>query len=71
MTDLVDQAQEAVALHHDNAVSTGIDAARAKLAGAGREDCRDCGEPIGAHRRAAMPNAVRCTFCQSQLEGAA
>lgn len=32
-------------------------------------DCVDCGEPIGAQRKAAVPYAVRCIDCQSGREG--
>lgn len=34
----------------------------------GDEFCVDCGNPIGAKRRAAMPSAIRCISCQTSLE---
>ena len=40
------------------------------LAGKGSKDCADCGEPIPARRRAAMPSATRCITCQEKSEGA-
>jgi phage/conjugal plasmid C-4 type zinc finger TraR family protein len=42
--------------------------ALAPLAASGRADCLDCGQPLSAPRRAAMPSAMRCTPCQSALE---
>jgi phage/conjugal plasmid C-4 type zinc finger TraR family protein len=41
---------------------------RSGLCGGGSEDCADCGEPIGAARRAALPSATRCIGCQDALE---
>ena len=37
----------------------------------GDEFCQDCGEPIGARRRAAMPSATRCVKCQGAREAGA
>jgi phage/conjugal plasmid C-4 type zinc finger TraR family protein len=37
-------------------------------AGAGREDCLDCGETIPKDRLAQVPNACRCTPCQDRHE---
>ncbi|MFP5473077.1 MAG: TraR/DksA family transcriptional regulator [Gammaproteobacteria bacterium] len=34
-----------------------------------REDCQDCGDPIPAARRTAMPGALRCISCQTIFEG--
>ncbi len=34
----------------------------------GSEFCGDCGEPILAARREALPSARRCAFCQTQFE---
>ncbi|HMO07157.1 MAG TPA: DksA/TraR family C4-type zinc finger protein [Paracoccaceae bacterium] len=36
----------------------------AQPAGAGRDTCADCDEPIPAARRAALPGAVLCRDCQ-------
>ncbi len=35
------------------------------------DDCFDCGKPIGAKRKQAMPSAVRCIACQNLLESKA
>lgn len=43
---------------------TGIALVRARMAGAGRDDCEDCGYQIPAARRAAAPWAIRCAPCQ-------
>jgi len=45
--------------------------ARAGLATVPAAECVDCGEPIGAARRAAMPLARRCRDCQGQRDRAA
>ena len=34
----------------------------------GRETCCDCKEPIEPARRAVLPEAQRCAFCQGQIE---
>lgn len=31
-------------------------------------ECDDCGGPIGAKRKQAMPSTTRCIVCQSALE---
>jgi phage/conjugal plasmid C-4 type zinc finger TraR family protein len=41
---------------------------RRSLAGAGEDECVDCGEPIDVARRMAMPSARRCIDCQSARE---
>lgn len=41
---------------------------RGSLAGEGAADCADCGEPIPAKRRAALPSARRCVGCQAVHE---
>jgi phage/conjugal plasmid C-4 type zinc finger TraR family protein len=41
---------------------------RATLAGAGRDDCEDCGEPIPARRRQVLPGATRCVDRQSRFD---
>ncbi len=45
-----------------------IAAARAQIEGEGTDDCEDCGAPIGAARRAALPSASRCVDCQERRE---
>jgi phage/conjugal plasmid C-4 type zinc finger TraR family protein len=42
--------------------------ARQELATVPAHECVDCGEPIAAARRAAMPSARRCTPCQAIRE---
>jgi phage/conjugal plasmid C-4 type zinc finger TraR family protein len=37
---------------------------RSSLVLKGDEFCQDCGDPIGAERRAALPSATRCVDCQ-------
>lgn len=41
---------------------------RSSLVLRGDEFCQDCGEEIGAKRRAAMPSATRCVDCEYQQE---
>lgn len=41
---------------------------RGSLAGAGADDCAECGNAIPAARRAAMPSATRCVGCQGKHE---
>lgn len=41
---------------------------RERLRGSGREFCICCGDPIGADRLEAVPNAVRCIGCQTARE---
>jgi phage/conjugal plasmid C-4 type zinc finger TraR family protein len=36
----------------------------------GETECVDCGDPISARRRNAMPSAKRCIDCQSNTERA-
>lgn len=45
-----------------------IAAARAQIEGEGADECEDCGAPIGAARRAALPSATRCVDCQERRE---
>jgi phage/conjugal plasmid C-4 type zinc finger TraR family protein len=45
-----------------------IAATRARLSGEGAADCADCGEPIPAARREALPAATRCRDCQEDHE---
>ncbi|WP_434777676.1 TraR/DksA family transcriptional regulator [Neisseria sp. Ec49-e6-T10] len=37
----------------------------------GPENCDECGEPIPAARRQALPSAVRCAECQQVYESKA
>lgn len=46
----------------------GIRAAARALSGDGFTHCIDCGEPIDARRRAAVPGVKRCFLCQQAHE---
>ncbi|WP_429813590.1 TraR/DksA C4-type zinc finger protein [Ensifer sp. B1-9] len=45
-----------------------IASARKALSGVGRDDCDECGRPIGQARRKVMPSATRCFSCQQAHE---
>jgi phage/conjugal plasmid C-4 type zinc finger TraR family protein len=64
MGDWVDDAQAAADLHLAAALASRD---RGQI-GPGSDDCAECGEPIPAERRAAMPAATCCTFCQEERE---
>ena len=53
----------------DDTVTDAVSAARARMraqeAAIGALDCDECGEPIPAARRAALPGARTCVACQS------
>ena len=50
----------------DDSVNDAVLRARALLPqGDSAEDCDDCGEPIPAKRRAALPGVRTCVACQS------
>jgi phage/conjugal plasmid C-4 type zinc finger TraR family protein len=50
----------------DDTVLDGVLTARARMpAGAGTEDCIECGEPIPQARRRALPGVTTCVPCQS------
>lgn len=50
---------------HDTVID-GVLTARARMpTGPGRETCFECGDPIPAARRRAMPGAVTCVSCQT------
>jgi RNA polymerase-binding transcription factor DksA len=46
----------------------GVSRAVAAVAGTGSRICRDCGDEIDAHRRSVAPWAVRCIYCQQEIE---
>ena len=55
----------------DDTVKDAVELARALLpSGAGSEECDDCGEPIAAKRRAAVPGARTCVECQAKRDTA-
>lgn len=62
--DILDQAQALEELERDKAFA----AHRERMRGSGRDFCMVCGDPIGADRLKAVPNAVRCIGCQSARE---
>lgn len=64
--DDVDQASALEIAQRERAIA----AVRAKLKGDGSDDCADCGEPIPAGRRQAVPSATRCIACQALAERA-
>jgi phage/conjugal plasmid C-4 type zinc finger TraR family protein len=41
---------------------------RRALEGNGQSDCEDCGDVIPSARRQAMPSAIRCVNCQTQID---
>lgn len=50
----------------DDTVADAVLGARARLpAGEGLEHCEECGEPIPAARRRALPGTRTCVPCQS------
>lgn len=54
----------------DDTVKDAVAAARARLShGDSAEFCDDCGEPIPAKRREALPGVRTCVQCQSARDG--
>lgn len=64
MADIVDEATALIEAERDE----GIRRVAAVLAAPGEAECVNCGDDIGASRRAAMPSAVRCISCQERAE---
>lgn len=70
MADEADMAQDITALDNATAVARVVN----RLPGLGpvyvdgKACCRECGEPIPAARRAAVPDAGRCAECQQDFE---
>lgn len=64
MGDLIDDANAAADLHLAAAISN----RDRGQTGPGSDECADCGEPIPPERRAAVPSATCCAFCQGQRE---
>ncbi|RTL99766.1 TraR/DksA family transcriptional regulator [Ancylobacter aquaticus] len=62
--DELDRAQEL----EERARAVALAAHRERLRGSGRKYCSACGDPIGADRLEAVPNAVRCIGCQTARE---
>ena len=55
----------------DDTVKDAIAAARLRLpAGESAEECDDCGEPIPAKRREALPGVRTCVACQAERDQA-
>jgi phage/conjugal plasmid C-4 type zinc finger TraR family protein len=53
----------------DDTVKDAIAAARQRLpAGESAEECDDCGEPIPAKRRQAVPGVRTCVACQAERD---
>lgn len=61
----------AVQAQIDDTVSDAVRAARLRLpVGEAAEDCDECGEPIPAKRRIALPGVRTCVACQSERDTA-
>jgi phage/conjugal plasmid C-4 type zinc finger TraR family protein len=71
VTDAADKAQP----HVEILTASAIAEVRRRIAqqptASGATDCDDCGEPIPAARRQAMPGTRHCTRCRELLEAAA
>ena len=64
MADIIDEAN-AIDAHHMNCK---VHSARRQLSGSGTDDCEDCGEPIPAARKKAIPSCTTCIECQHERE---
>lgn len=63
MSDIIDQANDRAQYDRDAAIKAH------RLAPANDvNECDDCGGPIGAKRKQAIPSTTRCIVCQSALE---
>lgn len=62
-------AHELAQLRTEQEREAEIRRARAALQADGAEFCEECGRPIGAARRQAIPSATRCISCQEIAEG--
>lgn len=62
--DEIDIAQEISEQRQNDYIAS----IRRSLEKEGSDECVDCGEPIPAGRRRAMPNAERCVKCQEVFE---
>lgn len=65
MTDAADIATEREYILRQEALAR-LRACR--NSGPGRSTCEDCGAPIPAARRAAVPSVRRCVACQQEHE---
>jgi phage/conjugal plasmid C-4 type zinc finger TraR family protein len=55
----------------DDTVRDAVTLARTLLpSGEGADECDECGEPIPAKRRAAIPGVRTCVSCQSRRDAA-
>lgn len=53
----------------EDSIKDAVQLARAGLpAGAGREDCEACGDPIPERRRQALPGVRTCVACQGERD---
>lgn len=72
MSDDIDQAEALSAAERDACVRRLQSTLRSLTQAVGVDpddmECSDCGEAIGAARKAAAPWAVRCVACQQQHE---
>lgn len=61
---LIEAAEAAAACHQEGEIAR----IHRALGEPGAADCSDCGAPIGAARRKALPSARRCIACQHSFE---
>lgn len=53
----------------EDSLKDALASARARMpSGEGLDDCEDCGEPIPAPRRQALPGARTCVACQASRD---
>lgn len=66
--DDVERGQETEQMHRGLALVAWRRKAASAPRGAGAPDCVSCGGAIDPRRRAAVPDADRCTECQERWE---
>jgi RNA polymerase-binding transcription factor DksA len=68
MADEADRAQDLAARQLETDMRRQLDRAAAANRMKGTTHCCSCGCEIPAERKAAVPSACFCTFCQSERE---
>ena len=68
MADHADRAQDYLDQAAEIREQQRLDRLAADLRGLLVSDCADCGAEIPAERKAAIPGAIRCAFCQESRE---
>lgn len=66
--DDVERGQETEQMHRGLALDAWRRKAASRTRGTGAADCVSCGSAIDPRRRAAVPDADRCTECQGRFE---